>query len=85
VKSRGPRGELAAGQGVVRVAWGKDVVETVDMGRKNKYAFRLWPGLYTLKVGAELPGSNDDFCTRQIRIKAGQDRATFLCTPSEHA
>lgn len=78
--------ELAPGPGVVRLLQRNDVVETVDLGRRNTYSFQLWPGLYELRAGTELPAANDDFCTLRVRIKERQTRRViFHCTPSETA
>jgi hypothetical protein len=77
--------ELQPGQSLVQAVQQRDVVETVDLGRGTTYEFRLLPGLYTLRIGAELPG-NDDFCAQEVRIKARQvRRANIRCTPIEHA
>ena len=86
-ESSGPRFvELAPGQGMVRVVWQNDVVESADLGFGNRYSFQLWPGRYTVGAEAELPAKDDDFCTMRVRIKARQTRrAIFHCTPSEGA
>lgn len=79
-------GELAPGESVVRAISQKDVVETVDLGRRNAYSFQLWPGSYKFRVGAEFPAGNDDFCTQKIRVKARQEQHMILrCTPREEA
>ena len=76
--------EVAPGQGVVRVVWKNDVVETVDLAGANAYVFRLWPGRYTLRAGLEHPRGEDDVCIKRIKIRAEMARRViFRCTPSE--
>jgi hypothetical protein len=78
--------ESEPGQGVVRALWQGDVIDTVDFGRRNTYSFQLWPGMYSVRAGAERPPGNDDFCTLRVRIKANQTRRAIVhCTPSEDA
>jgi hypothetical protein len=75
---------VPGGRGIVQAVQQGDVAETVDLGRQNTYSFNLWPGIYTIRAGAELALKRDDFCSQEVRITAGEAmQATLYCTPSE--
>lgn len=78
--------EVSPGQGLLQVVRRRDVVESVDLGRRGTYSVRLWPGAYMLRVGAESPAGSDDVCGQIVRIRAGHARRAIIhCTPLERS